>query len=78
VRPRYESRTGNFVVAMGVEARRAADLDAFMEALEAQAGFRNVLPIQDQVSESGTLEAIVEGIYAPRAREAAPVGGAGQ
>ena len=77
VRPRLE-RDGTFIVSMGVEARRAADLDAFMEALEAEAGFRNVLPVQDQTSDSGTLEAIVDGIYVPRPREAAPVGGVGQ
>ena len=37
VRPRLES-TGDFVVAIGVEARRAEDLDAFVEALETNGG----------------------------------------
>jgi hypothetical protein len=77
VRPRLE-RGGSFVVAMTVEARRASDLDAFMEALEAKAGFRNVLPVQDQTSDAGTVEAIVEGVYEPPAREALPAGGPGQ
>jgi hypothetical protein len=77
VRPRLEA-DGAFVVSMAVEARRAADLDAFMEALEAQAGFRNVLPVQDQTTDTGTLVAIVDGTYVPRPREAAPVAGVGQ
>jgi hypothetical protein len=77
VRPRLE-RGGSFVIAMTVEARRVADLDAFMEALEAKAGFRNVLPVQDQTSDTGTLEAIVEGVYVPPVREAMAAGGPGQ
>lgn len=76
VRPRLER--GSFVVAMGVEARRADDLDAFMEALEARAGFRDVLPVEDRTTEAGTIEAVVEGIYTPKPRDVAPVAGAGQ
>lgn len=64
VRPRLES-TGDFVVAIGVEARRAEDLDAFVEALETNGGFRNALAVQAQTGASGLIEAIVEGAYAP-------------
>lgn len=73
VQPRLE-QDGTFVVGMTVEARRTADLDAFMEALEEQAGFHDVLAIQDQVLESGVLEAVVEGVYVPMSREPAPAG----
>ena len=64
VRPRLES-TGDFIVAIGVEARQAEDLDAFVEALETDGGFRNALAVQAQTGTSGLIEAIVEGIYVP-------------
>jgi Tfp pilus assembly protein PilN len=35
---------GSFVVGMTVQARRAEDLDAFIEALEKTGAFRNVTP----------------------------------
>ncbi len=64
VQPRLE-RTGDFVVAIGVQARRAEDLDIFVETLEAGAGFRDALAIQTQTDSEGLIEAIVEGVYAP-------------
>ena len=64
VQPRQE-RTGEFVVAIGVEARQAEDLDVFVEALEADAGFHEALAIQTQTDDDGLIEAIVEGVYAP-------------
>ena len=70
VRPRLE-RTGNFIVAIGVEARRAEDLDGFTEALESGGAFHNVLAIQEQTGDSGLIEAIVEGTYVPPARDRA-------
>lgn len=71
VRPRLE-RDGTFVVAVGVEARRAEDLDTFIEALEKKGAFHNVLSVQEQTSDSGLIEAIVEGNYVPPPREIAP------
>ena len=68
VRPRVE-RAGNFIVAVGVEARRAEDLDAFVEALETRGAFHDVLAIQEQTDDGGLIEAIVEGRYVPPARE---------
>lgn len=64
VQPRQE-RTGEFVVAIGVQARQAEDLDVFVEALEAGAGFHDALAIQTQTDDEGLIEAIVEGVYAP-------------
>jgi hypothetical protein len=62
VQPRLAS-DGSFVVAMTVQARRAEDLDAFIEALEKTGAFRNVTPLQEQTSDQGLLEAVVEGTY---------------
>ena len=70
VQPRLE-RDGSFIVAIGVEARRAEDLDAFIEALEMAGAFRNVLAVQELTGTSGLIEAIVEGAYLPRPRDAA-------
>lgn len=69
VQPRLQ-RGGEFIVAVGVEARRAEDLDAFIEALETQGGFGNVLSVQEQTGDGGLIQAIVEGAYLPRHRDA--------
>lgn len=68
VRPHLE-RDGSFVVAIGVQARRVEDLDAFIEALENRSGFKNVLATQEQTGDDGLLDAVVEGTYVPPARE---------
>jgi len=62
VQPRLTTN-GSFVVDMTVQARRAEDLDAFIEALEKTGAFRNVTPLQEQTNEQGLLEAVVEGTY---------------
>jgi hypothetical protein len=69
VQPRIEEN--NFVIGVSVEARRAEDLDAFVEALETGGAFHNVLAVREQTGEDGLIEAIVEAHYAPPAREAA-------
>jgi hypothetical protein len=74
VQPRLE-RDGEFVVAVGVEARRAEDLDAFIEALETVGGFRNVLAVQEQTNNAGLIQAVVQGSYAPPPRTAPGAGG---
>jgi Tfp pilus assembly protein PilN len=62
VQPRL-APDGSFVVGMTVQARRAEDLDAFIEALEKTGAFRNVTPLQEQTNDQGLLEAVVEGTY---------------
>jgi len=74
VQPRLEN-TGAFIVAVGVEARRSEDLDAFIEALETDGGFRNVLSVQEQTGTTGLIQAVVQGSYAPPPRPAAGAGG---
>jgi Tfp pilus assembly protein PilN len=55
--------TGSFVVAMTVQARRAEDLDAFIEALEKNGAFRDVTPVRELTNEKGLLEAVIEATY---------------
>jgi hypothetical protein len=62
VQPRLAAN-GSFVVGMTVQARRAEDLDAFIEALEKTGTFRDVTPLQEQTNEQGLLEAVIEGTY---------------
>ena len=69
VRPRLE-RVGNFIVAVSLEARRAEDLDAFIEALETSGAFHDVLATQAQTGASGLIEAIAEGTYVPSPSDA--------
>jgi hypothetical protein len=68
VQPRLE-RDGRLIVAMQIEARRIEDADAFIEALEGQGTFRNVLPSEEQTAQSGLIEAVLEGEYIARSRE---------
>ena len=70
VQPRLDRQNG-FIVAVGVQARRAEDLDAFVEALETGGTFHNVLAIKEQTADEGLIEAIVEGTYVPPPRESA-------
>lgn len=63
VQPRLER--DRFIVGVAIEARRAEDLDAFLEALEATNRFSRVLPTATQTNERGLLEAVVEGAYQP-------------
>jgi Tfp pilus assembly protein PilN len=73
VQPRLEK--GVFIVGVAVEARRAEDLDAFMEALEMTGAFQNVLATETQSNAQGLLEAIVEGVYHPPSRTVTPEAG---
>ena len=68
VQPRLDN--SSFVVAIGVEARRAEDLDAFIEALEGRGAFHNVLAVQEQTNNDGLIQAVVDGAYVPPVRPA--------
>jgi antitoxin component of MazEF toxin-antitoxin module len=62
VQPRIE-RDGRIIIGMRVEARQIDDLEKFLEELEMTGAFRNVLTTDEQATEDGLLEAVVEGIY---------------
>lgn len=64
VQPRRE-QNGAFAVNIGIQARRVEDVEAFIEALEAQTPFRDVLPVQEQTADNGLIEAIIDGKYMP-------------
>lgn len=63
VQPRIE-RDGRLIVTIQAEGRRVEDIDAFIEALEAQGTFRNVLPAQEQPQEDGLIAAAITAEYA--------------
>jgi hypothetical protein len=56
-------RNGRFLVTVGVEARRVEDLDEFIEALETEGTFEDVLAVQEQTTDDGLIQAVVEGAY---------------
>lgn len=64
VQPRRE-QNGTFAVNIGVQARRVEDVEAFIEALEAQTPFRDVLPVEEQTGDDGLIEAVIDGRYMP-------------
>ena len=66
VQPRLEK--GTFVVAIVTESRRVEDVEAFVEALEKTGAFRDVLVVQEIVTESGLLQTVIEGAYIAPAR----------
>jgi len=74
VQPRRE-QNGTFAVNIGVQARRVEDVEAFIQALEAQTPFKDVLAREEQTSDSGLIEAIIDGRYMPE-RPAAPAAAA--
>jgi hypothetical protein len=64
VQPRRE-QNGVFAVNIGVEARRVEDVEAFIQALEAQTPFKDVLPSEEQTGDNGLIEAVIDGKYMP-------------
>jgi Tfp pilus assembly protein PilN len=68
VQPRLEK--GVFIIGIAVDARRAEDLEAFIDALETTGAFHNVLATETQTNEEGLLEAIIDGVYQPPSRAA--------
>ena len=72
VQPRLE-KDGRFIVGMRVEARQVGDLEKFLEELEMTGAFHNVLTTDEQTTDDGLLEAVIEGLYVQQ-----PVGAAGE
>lgn len=75
VQPRVD-QDGRFVVGIRVEARRAEDLESFLDALEMTGTFHNVLPTDEQTTSDGLIEAVLEAVYVQPAREV-PAGNTG-
>lgn len=79
IQPRVE-KDGRVIIGIGVEARRGADLEAFLDALEMTGSFHDVLTTEEQTDKDGLIDAIVEGAYAQASREgtvATPAGKTG-
>ena len=64
VQPRRE-QDGTFAVNIGVQARRVEDVEAFIQALEAQTPFKDVLAREEQTGDNGLIEAVIDGHYMP-------------
>jgi hypothetical protein len=62
VQPRAE-KDGRFVIGMRVEARQVGDLEKFLDDLEMTGAFHNVLTTDEQATDDGLLEAVIEGVY---------------
>ncbi len=62
VQPRVE-KDGRFVVGIRAEARKSDDLETFLNELEKTGAFRNVLITDEQATNDGLIEALVEGLY---------------
>jgi Tfp pilus assembly protein PilN len=70
VQPRVD-KDGRFIIGIRVEAREVDDLETFMNALEQTGAFRNVLATDEQATDDGLLEAVIEGLYVQQANGAA-------
>ena len=66
VQPRVED-DGRLVMVVGAEGRTVADLDTFIEALEAEAPFTSVLAVEEQATDAGLVEGLIEATYRPPA-----------
>jgi len=69
VQPRREE-DGSFAVSVAVQARKVEGVDSFIEALEGQGTFKNVLPAEEQTTDEGLIEAVLDGQYLPDANPA--------
>jgi Tfp pilus assembly protein PilN len=69
VQPRVEK--GRTLVLLDVEAMSADHLAAFMEALEKHGAFRQVLPKSETQDEDNVIDAVLEAVYEPPARNGA-------
>ena len=74
VRPKID-RNGSVTVTLSVVGRRVEDIDRFMDNLEATGAFADVLSREENVTEQGTLVAVLEGRYLPSPVAAAAQGG---
>jgi hypothetical protein len=72
VQPRID-RDGRFIVGMRVEARDVGDLERFLDELERTGAFQNVLTTDEQATDDGMLEALIEGSYVQRPAGEKPV-----
>ena len=71
VRPSFKD--GVTYVAMSVLARRAGDLEEFMDKLEATGSFTDIVPATQDHTEDGLARAVIESIYVrPDRAESAP------
>ena len=70
VRPTIKE--GQTRISLVVLGRRMEDIDEFMEKLEATGSFNDVLPSQQDRTESGLYRVLVESIYIGTVEEAAP------
>ena len=69
VEPRLD-QDGRFIIGIRVEARQSADLEKFMDALEMTGSFHNVLATDEQATDDGLLEAVLEILYEQKAQVA--------
>jgi Tfp pilus assembly protein PilN len=63
VRPTIDD--GETRITLIVLGRRTADLDEFMEKLEATGAFENVLPRQQNLNDDGLTQVTIEALYVP-------------
>lgn len=56
---------GNVSLTIAVVGRRVEDIDAFIEKLEATGAFSEVLNRAEEVTDTGTYRAVLQGRYSP-------------
>ena len=56
---------GRFVVRFGVVARSVEQIDEFIEALEKNGGFSEVLAREERANDEDQIEGTLEGVYLP-------------
>jgi Tfp pilus assembly protein PilN len=67
-----EDREGKLIVNLRVQARRVQDLESFIDALEKTGRFHDVLAAEEQTSQEGLINALVEGAYEPSSETSTP------
>jgi type IV pilus assembly protein PilN len=76
IQPRVDTN-GRLIIGVAVQARRGADLETFLDALEMTGAFRDALTTEEATNRDGLIDAIVEGTYMPVSRTAVPPAASG-
>jgi Tfp pilus assembly protein PilN len=67
-----EDQQGRLTMNLRVQARRVQDLELFIDALEKTGRFHEVLAAEEQTTQDGLINALVEGVYEPAMEASTP------
>lgn len=74
IQPRID-RSGGVALTITAEGRRVADIEVFLDALDRDGAFREVLAREERTNQDGLIDAVIEAAYTPSTGRGIPAGG---